>query len=89
MADDITRANARLEFGFNGFDVVEANNFVNTSTNQNGYYAIKAINADAQVDLTASVGDNASNVTLAQGDIVFGMFANVFVDSGTVLVYRR
>lgn len=89
MADDLTRTQTRLDFGFNGFDVVEANGFANQSTSADGYYAVKAINADAQVDLTSSVGDNASNVTIAQGDIVFGLFANVFVDSGTVLAYRR
>ena len=89
MADDLTRAQTRLDFGFAGFDVVSANNFVNTSTNENGYYAVKAINADAQVDFTSVIGDSASNVTVTQGDTIVGQFSNVAVDSGTVLAYRR
>ena len=89
MADDITRSMARLDFGFNGFDVVTANNFVNTSTNENGYYAVKAINANAQVDLSSSIGDGVTDLSLTQGDVIFGMFTNVAVDSGTVVAYRR
>ena len=89
MADDITRTQVRLDFGFNGFDVVEANNSVDMSTNENGYYAVKAINADAQVDLVAAIGDSATNVSILQGDMILGFFSNVSVDSGTVLAYRR
>jgi len=89
MADDLTRTQTRLDFGLKGFDVVTASNFVDTATNQDGYYAVKAINADAQVDFTSVYGDNASNVTVTQGDTIVGYFSNVAVDSGTVLAYRR
>lgn len=89
MADDLTRKQTSLTFGAKGFDVVSANNFVNTSTNEDGYYAVKAIGASAQVDLTSVVGDSASNVSIAQSDVVVGHFSNVFVDSGTVFAYRR
>jgi hypothetical protein len=89
MADDLTRKQTSLDFGLKGFDVVTTNNHVDAATNQDLYYAVKAINADAVVDLTSVVGDNASNVTVTQGDTIVGFFSNVAVGSGTVLAYRR
>lgn len=89
MADDLTRKQTSLDFGLKGFDVVTTNNHVDAANNQDLYYAVKAINADAVVDLTSVVGDSASNVTITQGDTIVGFFSNVAVDSGTILAYRR
>lgn len=90
MSDDLTRRQTDLDFGLKGFFVVTAaGSAVNTINNANGYYAVKAVNADAVVDLVSVAGDSVSSLTIGQGDTVVGNFSSVDVTSGTALVYRR
>lgn len=90
MGDDLTRRQTDLDFGLKGFLVATAAGAaVTTADNPGGFYAIKAVNADATVDIVSLVGDGVSALTITQGDTVVGNFSSVDVTAGTALVYRR
>ena len=75
---------------------VDATDTEHTGKNAGVYWiALKAIDADAEVsarsygagdDLSATGAYNGAQVTVANGDIVYGAFDAVTVDSGTPVI---
>lgn len=83
-----TNDNSKRELGHIGFLVVATGATVDTTNHSNGYYAIKAVGADATVTATSIVGDSVTDLVLGQGDVLFGRFSSVTAVAGTLLAYR-
>lgn len=75
--------NANLQaFGQSGFDYATSG-----TLNSHTYVAITVL-ATAQLDVTASAGDDLTNVSIPAGTTIYGNFTSITVDSGRILAYR-
>jgi len=89
MSDSIEADMRRLDYGWDGFKVLTTGQSVGYADNNDGFYAIKAIEGGATIDASAIRGDSLSNVSVLAGDVILGLFSDVTCDSGKVLVYMR
>lgn len=85
---DLQRTAIKLDYGFQGFNLLSAGDTTDLTDNIDGYYAIKALET-SQIDATSVEGDSLTNQSVLATDVVFGYFSSVTCDSGTVLVYYR
>ena len=89
MSDTIEADMRRLDYGWDGFKVLTTGQSVGFDDNNDGFYAIKAVEASAEVSATSIRGDGLSAITVLTGDIILGLFSTVTCDSGKILVYLR
>ena len=88
--DDISAnldASNLLNYGLNGFAVLEPTGKPQTDSGQT-FYAIKALESSV-ISTTTDVGDALTNQDLIVTDVIFGNFNSVTVISGKVLVYIK
>ena len=89
MSDTIEADMRRLDYGWDGFRVLTTGESVGYDDNNDGFYAIKAVEASAEVSATAVRGDGLTDITILTGDVILGLFSTVTCSSGKVLVYLR
>ena len=85
---DLQREAIRLDYGFQGFNLLTAGQTTDLTNNIDGYYAIKALESST-IDATSVEGDDLTNQTMIVTDIIFGFFESVTCDSGKILVYYK
>lgn len=75
-----------LIVGTHGFEHLDASTTV--TANDSKYWRVQATEA-ATISATSVVGGNLSNVPLAAGDEIRGLFSEVSRTEGSVLVYKK